>query len=192
MPGEPPLPDREAWQAAVYRVAKSGHYRSAPAHTGTRHFFACGSSAPVRVEREGGAAAWLAGTLGRQVCRDTDSLCPRSNGPIRAFFQASCSGQSEGLFGQCLSIALPTQALRGLLCLGSFSVVLCIRHIEGAPSWVLLCRSACQALKGAHRVGFYPVAQSVRPLTGQPLYSSAAKAGVWRERGFGGGSTRYV
>ena len=26
-------------------------------------FFACGSSAPVRVEQEGGAAAWLAGTL---------------------------------------------------------------------------------------------------------------------------------
>ena len=26
-------------------------------------FFACGSSAPVRVEREGGAAAWLEGTL---------------------------------------------------------------------------------------------------------------------------------
>ena len=29
-----------------------------------RTFFACGSSAPVRVEHEGGAAAWLAGTLG--------------------------------------------------------------------------------------------------------------------------------
>ena len=27
-------------------------------------FFACGSSAPVRVEREGGAPTWLAGTLG--------------------------------------------------------------------------------------------------------------------------------
>ena len=26
-------------------------------------FFACGSSASVRVEREGGAAAWLVGTL---------------------------------------------------------------------------------------------------------------------------------
>ena len=26
-------------------------------------FFACGSSAPVRVECEGGTAAWLAGTL---------------------------------------------------------------------------------------------------------------------------------
>ena len=30
---------------------------------GARHFFACGSSAPVRVEREGDAAVWLAGTL---------------------------------------------------------------------------------------------------------------------------------
>ena len=29
----------------------------------TRLFFACGSSAPVRVESEGGAAAWLVGTL---------------------------------------------------------------------------------------------------------------------------------
>ena len=29
----------------------------------TRLFFACGSSAPVSVECEGGAAAWLAGTL---------------------------------------------------------------------------------------------------------------------------------
>ena len=26
-------------------------------------FFACGSSAPVRVKHEGGAAAWLVGTL---------------------------------------------------------------------------------------------------------------------------------
>ena len=26
-------------------------------------FLTCGSSAPVRAEREGGAAAWLAGTL---------------------------------------------------------------------------------------------------------------------------------
>ena len=26
-------------------------------------FFHCGSSAPVRVEREGGAAAWVTGTL---------------------------------------------------------------------------------------------------------------------------------
>ena len=29
----------------------------------TQDFFACGSSAPVRVECEGGIAAWLVGTL---------------------------------------------------------------------------------------------------------------------------------
>ena len=29
----------------------------------TQDFFACGSSAPVRVECEGGTAAWFAGTL---------------------------------------------------------------------------------------------------------------------------------
>ena len=30
---------------------------------GARLFLACGSSAPVRVEHEGGTAAWLVGTL---------------------------------------------------------------------------------------------------------------------------------
>ena len=47
-------------------------------------FLACGSSAPVRVEREGDPAAWLVGTLMRQVCRDTDCLCCRSYGPAAA------------------------------------------------------------------------------------------------------------
>ena len=32
-------------------------------HAQTQDFFACGSSAPVRVEHEGGAVAWLVGTL---------------------------------------------------------------------------------------------------------------------------------
>ena len=39
------------------------HGQSDPVHIDARLVFACGSSAPVRVEREGGAAAWLAGTL---------------------------------------------------------------------------------------------------------------------------------
>ena len=33
-----------------------------------QEFFACGSSAPVRVEREAGTAAWLAGTLVAGTC----------------------------------------------------------------------------------------------------------------------------
>ena len=53
----------------------------------------------------------------------------------------------ECLFGQSFSIAPPIQALRGLPCLGSYSVVQCIRH-----------------------------------LMDQPLYCSAANAGVWGER----------
>ena len=60
---ENPLPDREAWQATVYRVRKSQTLPKNPVRIDARLFFACGSSAPVRVEREGGTAAWLAGIL---------------------------------------------------------------------------------------------------------------------------------
>ena len=59
--GEPPS-DREAWQATVYKVAESDTTK-ATLHAQMQGFFACGSSAPVRVEHEGGAAAWVAGTL---------------------------------------------------------------------------------------------------------------------------------
>ena len=75
----------------------------------------------------------LRGPWRHQVYRDTACLCHRSYGPIRGFFQDSCSWQSEGLFGQFFSVALPIQALRGLTCLGSFSVVWHVRHVEGAP-----------------------------------------------------------
>ena len=62
LPGKP-LSDREAWQATVYRVAKSQTQLKRPCAPRRKTFFACGSSAPVRVECEGGAAAWLVGTL---------------------------------------------------------------------------------------------------------------------------------
>ena len=80
-------------------------------------------------------AQWLGlwGLWWYGVCRDTDCLHHRSYGPIRVFFQASCSWQSEGLCGQCFSVALPIQALRGLPCLRSFSVVPWVRDIEGSP-----------------------------------------------------------
>ena len=92
----------------------------------------------------------LQGPWWHKVCRDMDCLRPRSYGPIRVFFRASSSWPSEGLFGQSFSVALPVQALRGLPCLGSFSVVRHIRHIQVAPlAGVLLCRSVHQALKKA-------------------------------------------
>ena len=56
-------PGREAWQATVYRAAKSWTWPKQPCVHTHKIFFACGSSAPVRVECEGGTAAWFAGTL---------------------------------------------------------------------------------------------------------------------------------
>ena len=104
----------------------------------------------------------LWGLWWHKVCRDMDCFQHRSYGPIKVFFQTSCSWRSEGLFGQSFSVALPIRALGGLPCLGSFSVVQHIRHIEGPP-WlgpysvdqcirevkgslggVLLCSSLCQ------------------------------------------------
>jgi len=107
--------------------------------------------------------------------RDMDCLCHRSYGPIRVFFQASYSWRSEGLFDQSFSVAPPVQALKGLNCLGSFSVIWRVRHIGGAP----LLRS-------------YSAVQCVRRWMGQPLYCSAADSGMWGETGDGDGSTLYV
>ena len=64
-------PDREAWQATVYRVTKNQIQLKQPCMHRCKTFFACGSSAPVRVEREGSTAAWLAGTLGGTKCAGT-------------------------------------------------------------------------------------------------------------------------
>ena len=132
---ENPLSDREAWQATVYGVAKSWTRPKWPCMHSRKTFFSCGSSAPVRVEREGGTAAWLTGTLVAPSMHGHDCLHHRSYGPIRVFSRASCSRQSEALFDQSFSVTPPVQALRGLPCLGSFSVVWRIRHIEGHPHW---------------------------------------------------------
>ena len=48
-------PDGEAWQATVYRSQRVAHYQSDPTRIDAR-LFSCGSSAPVRVECEGGSA----------------------------------------------------------------------------------------------------------------------------------------
>ena len=122
------LPDREAWQATVSRVSKSRTLPKRPHMQRHKTFFACGSSAPeLRVKMA--QLLGLRGPWQHQVCRDTDCLHRRSYGPIRVFLRASCSWRSEGLFGQSFSVAPLIQALRGLPCLGTFSVVWHIRHI---------------------------------------------------------------
>ena len=96
-----------------------GHDRSSPERTDTRYFFV-----PVRVEHEGVTAAWLVDTLAVPSVQGHGLPPPQELCPYQSLFStASCSWQSEGLFGQSFSVALPVQALRWLPNLGSFSVV---------------------------------------------------------------------
>ena len=80
----------------------------------------------------------------------------------------------RSLFGQSVSVAPPIQALRGLPCRG--------------PS---LC-GVSQAHRGVLLAGLLSAVQCIRHLMGQPLYYSAAGAGVRGERGYGDGSTPYA
>ena len=53
----------------------------------TRVFFACGSSASVRVEREDGAAAWLVGTLVAPSIQGHRLPLQQELWPYQSFFQ---------------------------------------------------------------------------------------------------------
>ena len=105
-------------------------------------------------------------SLGQSCRRQKKVLCLCEQGRLLK--------QSKGLFGQSFSIALPIQALRGLPCLGSFSVLL---------AWVLHCRSARntnQMLKamcaedsyGIPRLGEIP---QVEAITAESLFAHYRK-----------------
>ena len=132
------------------------------------------------------------GDPGSARCAGTQTVSPAGVMALtESFFRASCTGGQKAS-GQPFSIVPPIQALRGLPCLWSFSVVR-LGHIEGPSlAGVLLWTSVHQALKGPPWVGSYSVVQCVRCLMGQPLYCSAADAGVWGERGYGDGSTPFA
>ena len=108
--------------------------------------------------------AHLLGSRGpwwRQVCRDLDCLGGRSQGPIRVLFQTSCSWLSEGLFGQSFSVAPPTQARRGIPCLGSYCVDQGVRHLEGHPGRGPTLLFSTAVTERGPRVGSCSVAQRV-------------------------------
>ena len=155
LPAEAPL-----WQKSLaghsLRGCRIGQDLSDPAHINIRLFFFF-FFLPVAVLPQWELSVKVVQLLGlqgpwwHQVHKDTNCLRGRSYGPIRVFFWASCGWQSEGLFGQSFSIALPVQALRRLPCLGSFFVVGCLRHIERPPL-----------------LGSYSVDQCIRHLKGHP------------------------
>ena len=124
-------------------------------------------------------------------CAGTPTASASGVMTLSAFFWASCSWRSEDLFGQSFSVIEPVQALRGLPCMGSFSVVRCIRCFEGPPGWGLLSGSAHQALKWAPWLESYSVVQCIRCLMGQLSIVRLPMLACW-ERGFGDGSTCYA
>jgi len=130
----------------------------------------------VRIEHEGGAAAWVPGTL------EVPSVQGHGLPQLQELWPHQSYGPSlwqlviRRPLWLVLLLALPIQALRGILLFwfvhealkglplaGSFSVVWCVRHLKGCP----------MHLKGW---GF-SVVLHVRCLKGQPHYRS--DAGCW-------------
>ena len=63
LPGDPLSLTEKPGRPQSIGSQRVGHDQSNPECIDARLFFACGSSAPVRVEHKGGTPAWLSGTL---------------------------------------------------------------------------------------------------------------------------------
>ena len=70
----------------LYRATKSQPLPEWPCMHRHRTFFACGSSAPVRVEHEGGSTAWLVGTLALPSVQGHRLPPPQELGPYHSLF----------------------------------------------------------------------------------------------------------
>ena len=162
-PGEHPSLTEKSGRRQSTGSQRVRHYRSDPVRIDADFFVACGSSAPVRGEHEGDAAAWLAYPGGIK-CAGTWTASTAGVMALSVFIRASCSRRSEGLFGHSFSVAPPVRALRGLPCPGAFSVVWCQAH-----RWDLW-------------LGSYSVVQCIKHLMGQPLLFSC-QCWKWEERG---------
>ena len=149
-----PLSDREAWQATVYRVAKSWTLPKQPCTHRHKIFL---FFLPVAALPQGELSMKMTQLLGlwgpwlHQVFRDTDCLHHRSYGPIRDFFQASCK----------LAIRRPLWPvfLHSSTRSGTWKAPL--------PG-VLLCCSLCPAHRGVLLAAVYSVDQCIRNLKGHP------------------------
>ena len=87
LPGELPSLTEEPGRPQSTGSQRVGLDRSDPEHIDTR-LFACGSSAPVRVECEGGAAAWLAGTLAAPSAQGHGLPPPQELWPSQSLFSS--------------------------------------------------------------------------------------------------------
>ena len=129
--------------------------------TNARLFFACGNSAPVSVEHEGSAIAWVTGTLKASSVQGHGLPQLQELWPYQSLFSSfwylvirrpfwlvflHSSAHSDTLkapLPEVLLCCLARQAHRGPATppptprpwLGSYSVDQCIRQLKGHPRW---------------------------------------------------------
>ena len=84
---------------------------------GARLFFACGSSAPVRVECEGGAAAWLVGTLAVPSVQGNGLLLLQELWPYQSlfFFEPLVAGDQKASLASLSLYLGPSRRFEGSL-----------------------------------------------------------------------------
>ena len=76
----------------------------------------------------------LRGPGWHQVCMDMTASATGVMALSESFLEPLVAGNQKASLTS-LSLTPPVQVLRGLPCLGSFSVVWRVRHIEGHPDW---------------------------------------------------------
>ena len=138
LPGEPRSLTEKPGRPQSTGLQRVGHYWGDPAHLAARLLLPVAALPQWELRVKVAQLFGLWGPWRRQVCTDMDCFRRRIYGPNRVFFQVSRSWRSEGLFGQSLSIALPLQALRGVPCRESFSVVQHVRHLKEHLDFIYL------------------------------------------------------
>ena len=98
-----------------------------------------------------------------------------------SFLEPLVAGDQKASLASLSSQLHPFRPLEGSLAWGPSRLFWNQVH-KGAPLTGVLIGLAHQALKGAPWVASYCVVQCIRHLMGQPLYCSAASAGLWGER----------
>ena len=109
------LPDREAWQATGRSLqgCKASDTTKAPCVHRHKAF-----SAPVRAEREGGPAAWLAGTLAAPSVQGHGLPPPQASWPCQSLFEPLVAGDQRASLASFSPSLRPFWHLEGSLASG--------------------------------------------------------------------------
>ena len=130
LPREPPSLTENPGRPQSTRPQRVGQDRSNPECIDARLFIACGSSAPVRAECEGGTAAQLAGTLAVRCAGTQTASTAEVMAPQESFFEPLVAGHQKASLTSLSPQLHP------------------FRHIEGPPGWGPPLQICSQGLKG--------------------------------------------